>query len=746
MFDSGLVKRYNHSMSNVRICGAENVIDQPSFYIVNRVDAVTLRALDKLLGGPDKVAYMVEEVLLPAPELMDVIAAAGRKVLRFNFRKANSRDLRERLLELRQQGFHVVFVPGRPEQLLGCVSDVPMPFMMQLAALHVAPIPVFIGFYRNDVMRLCTTLPGDYDWAVIKVMPKLASAPLAGDRVLEAWMEASAEVYDQHPILKKSVARLLVEGMRKHPDTELIDGLDDTRLPYYKMLGVAMALARYLKSHVKEPRLGIILPPGKGGMIANYACILAGIVSVNINYTSSEAAFASIIRQSGISHFISARAFMSKLPQFPWPPEDQIIHLDKVLKGIGMPKIAGWVTFARFAPMPAVSLAFGLDKRKGDDEAALLFTSGSSGEPKGVSLTHKMIVANVTQMLSKAELEPGARFLCSLPIFHSFGLTVSTFLPPIFGFGMVTYPSPLEAKKLNELIEKYEVRLVVTTPTFARSMLRRAHPHAYDKVKYFIVGAEKLQKAVADEFMEKCGVLLLEGYGLTETTPVCGTNLEVVKGSEKQPYYVPGYKFGSIGHLFPGLGVRITDPDDDSVRLPLSEQGMIWFKGANVFHGYVGRPELNESIFRDGWFKTGDLGSVDLNGFLSLGGRRSRFSKIGGEMVPHEVVEHAIEEFVLGNLPGKVEDEEQQMRVVTIVGVPDEQKGEALVLLSCVHQSNLKQVLDEIRAHLVDQGLPRLWAPREIIPVEAIPMLSSGKLDLKGCRMLAYESLGLPLN
>ncbi len=734
-------------MSNVSVSGTGNISQQASFYIVNRVDKATLKVIDKLLGGPDRVAYMVEEVLLPNPELMALIEAPGRRVLRFNFRKANSRDLREQLLELQQAGYHVVFIPGRPEQLLGCVSDVPMPFMMQLAALHVAPIPVYVGFYRNDVLRTYTTLPDDYDWAVVRVMPKVPSAPLTGDRVLEAWMEASAEAYDTHPLLKKSLARLLVEGIRKHPNTELIDGLDNTRLPYYKMLGVAMALARHLKATVKEPRLGILLPPGKGGMIANYACLLAGIVPVNINYTSAEAAFQSIINQSGIQHFITARAFMTKLPQFPWPSDEKIIHLDKTLKGIGMPKIAAWVTFARFAPMTAVAMTFGLDKRKEDDEAALLFTSGSSGEPKGVSLTHKMIVANVTQMLSKAELDPGSAFLCSLPIFHSFGLTVSTFLPPVYGFTMVTYPSPLEAKKLNELIERYECRLVVTTPTFARSMVRRAHPHAYDKVKYFIVGAEKLQQSVADEFMEKCGVRLLEGYGLTETTPVCGTNLAVVQGSERQPYYVPGYKFGSIGHLFPGMAVRITDPDDDSVRLPLSEQGMIWFKGPNVFHGYVGRPELNESIFRDGWFKTGDLGSVDLNGFLSLGGRRSRFSKIGGEMVPHEVVEQAIEAFVQCSLGASSDgDEEQHARAVTIVGVPDAQKGEALVLLSRVHQSNLKQALDDIRAHMAEVGLPRLWVPREIIPVEAIPMLPSGKLDLRGCRMLACESLGLPLN
>ena len=720
-------------MAKVRITGLENVQTVPSLYLPNRVDAAILSELENKLGGADRVAYMVEEVLMPEAEVMRFLKK--RHVVIFNFRKANVKVLREQLLAQMEAGRDVIFVPGHPNSIMGCTSDVPMPFLMQLAALHISPVPVFAGHYREDILRAFTT-DKTYEWISVAILPKLSPGPRTGERVMEAWLEASATEYERNPILDYSLARLLVEGMRRNGKVEIIDGMDGSSLPYSKVLGVAMALSRELKKMVKEPRLGIILPPGKGGLIANYACILAGIVPVNINYTSSDAAFKSIIRQSGIKHFISARAFMSKLPQFPWPQGDAIIHLDKTLKGIGMPKIAGWVAFARFAPMGLINMTFNLDARKGDDEAALLFTSGSSGEPKGVSFTHRMIVANMTQVLSKVSLPPGDKFLCSLPIFHSFGLTISTLLPPVYGFGMVTYPSPLDAKKLNELIEQHKCALVVTTPTFARSMLRRAGAHTYDSVKFFIVGAEKLQTSVADEFKEKCNVTLLEGYGLTETAPVCGVNLQETGPTKAQPYFVPGYKFGSIGQLLPGLAVRITDPDDDNVRLTLDEQGMIWFKGPNVFKGYVGREDLNEGIFKDGWFKTGDLGRVDLNGILTLGGRRSRFSKVGGEMVPHEVVENTIEEFV-------THPEGFTGRAVAVVGVPDAQKGEALVLLSCVHHSQLPQALDEIRTYMVEQGLPRLWCPREIIPVETIPTLPTGKMDLRGCQMLANEALGI---
>ena len=688
------------------------------------------------MGGAENVAFMVEEVLIPEPAVMQYIKETGSRILSFNFRQSNSRALREQLMTLMQDGLDVLYVPGRPNSIMGTTSDVPMPFMMQLGALHVAPVPVFVGGYRNSLRRAFTS-GQDYDWVTIDILPKLQSGPQTGARLLEVWLEASYKRYSENPVFQKSLARMLVEGMKKNPNSELIDGLDGSALAYGKMLGVAMALSRWMKKNIKEPRLGIILPPGKGGVIANIACVLAGIVPVNINYTSSESAFESIVKQSGIKHFVTARAFMSKLPQFPWPKGESIIHLDKTLKGLGMPAIAGWVTFAKFAPMPVIAKTFDLDKRSGDDEAALLFTSGSSGEPKGVPITHKMILSNVAQLLSKAWVPEGCPILCSLPIFHSLGLAFTTIMPLIYGFGMVTYPSPLDAKNLNDLIEKYKCYVVISTPTFARSMLRRAKKDTYASVKYFVVGAEKLQQTLSDEFLEKCGVQLLEGYGLTETTPLCGVNLDKTGPTEEQPYYVPGVKVGTIGQLVPGLAVRITDPDDDSVRLPISEQGMIWFKGPNVFSGYIGREDLNAEILDDGWFKTGDLGYVDLNGFLTLGGRRSRFSKVGGEMVPHEVVENAIEAFV--QLP-----EGFTGRAVAVMGVPDVAKGEALVLLSAVHQGQLNQALEEIKNHLVAEGLPRLWCPREIIPVEAIPALPTGKMDLKGCQILAYEALNIP--
>ena len=268
-------------------------------------------------------------------------------------------------------------------------------------------------------------------------------------------------------------------------------------------------------------------------------------------------------------------------------------------------------------------------------------------------------------------------------------------------------------------------------------MLRRAEEDTFASIHHFIVGAEKLQPDLEEEYKRKCGVSLLEGYGLTEATPVCSLNVEDAPMVPGSAFYVPGKVARSIGAPLPGIAVRITDVEDDTKALPLTERGMIWFRGANVFRGYVGKPELNDSIFKDGWFKSGDIGQLDLNGFITLGGRLSRFSKIGGEMVPHEGIELAISQIL--ELPP--EDGVQ----IAVTGVVDEQKGEALVLLSALpqHQRSSQEhaILSDLRAKLAERELPNLWAPRYLVPVEAIPVLATGKLDLRGCRLLAEEAL-----
>ena len=718
----------------VNVTGEENIVS-PAFYMPNRLSVAVGKALHKLLDG--KVCYLVDPTFPPHPEVMEYLTKKKVHIEYFDFRHTTSRAVREQILDQMHKGLSVVFLPGQVSKTRGCHADVPSPFLATVGSLHISPVPVFVGYYTDTVKDLFRSEPLAGYSEELSILPQLHPGPQTGERLLAAWLQRSSELFSARPLLRGSLATALVKSMKANPKCEIIDGMTHAKLPFFKVLGVSMTVAKLLKER-GDKRVGVILPPGAGGTIATLSCLLAGATPVIINYASSKAAFDSTVRQAGLKTFITARKFMQKLDTFPWPPEEQLILVEDLLKGLNKKALIANVLMAKAAPASVICKMFDTDARRNNDEAVMLFTSGSSGEPKGVVLSHRMLLANVAQCASRIPLGK-EKFLASLPIFHSFGLTVTMMLPLLTGYSYCAYPNPTDACNLCELCKRYELTVVCATPTFARAMLRRADKDTFASVNYFIVGAEKLQADLEREFKERCGVTLLEGYGLTEASPVCSVNIPNAPMLPGSAFYVPGHISRTIGIPLPGMAVRITDVDDDTRELPLTEQGMIWFKGANVFTGYVGKSEMNPNIFKNGWFKTGDIGKMDLNGFITLGGRLSRFSKIGGEMVPHEGVEQVLTDIfaIDPTAEGGVQ--------IAITGVTDPQKGEALVLLSALaaHQRNSeeKEILQNVRTALAERQMPTLWAPKYIVPVEAIPVLPTGKLDLRSCKLLAEEAL-----
>ncbi|MDB6078129.1 MAG: AMP-dependent synthetase and ligase, partial [Akkermansiaceae bacterium] len=357
----------------------------------------------------------------------------------------------------------------------------------------------------------------------------------------------------------------------------------------------------------------------------------------------------------------------------------------------------------------------------------LVFTSGSSGEPKGVPLTHRNLLANVCQYGNRLDLPNGSAILGCLPLFHSFGFTVTLSFPIIEGIDLVTYPNPMETKRLAELISQRGVNVLLATPTFLRGYMKRVEPEQLRSLRLVVTGAEKLPTNLADAFAAKFGITPQEGYGLTETSPASNVNLPD-PAPTGDAIVIPSSRPGSVGQMLPGIAVRMTDPATEK-PVAADRQGVIWMKGANVFKGYLNNPaKTDEVLTKDGWFRTGDVGRLDDDGFLYIEGRISRFSKIAGEMVPHETVEAAINK-ALG-LDSEAE------RKIAIVGIPDEQKGEAILLLSTIAGPALEQECIDLRYKLMDAGLPSLWCPKAIVPVAEIPVLASGKLDLKSCEEL----------
>jgi acyl-[acyl-carrier-protein]-phospholipid O-acyltransferase/long-chain-fatty-acid--[acyl-carrier-protein] ligase len=542
----------------------------------------------------------------------------------------------------------------------------------------------------------------------------------------QALLDLGELAFHERPVLKRHLAREAVRTLAKHPRHIAVIDRTATRqeVSAGRLLAAAAVLARRLRETVPEHRIGIVLPPGPGAFIANLAVSCAGKVPVNLNFTAGRAAVEASLRLGEISTVISADAMRAKIPNFPYP--EKTLDLRKEIEAAGGKKaIIPWIIAAYLLPNQWIADLMGLPRSGDNDEAALLFTSGSSGEPKGVVLTHRNILSNCAQISSLSILPESATMLGCLPIFHSFGFTVTLWYPLLRGCKVVTVPSPLDTRKIVEAIQQERATVMVGAPTFIRPFLKKATKDELKTLNLVVTGAEKLPMDLYEAFMQNFGIEILQGYGLTETTPAASINQHHPPITTTTAEHQEGKRTGSVGRLLPGSTARIVDPDTGA-ELPMTAVGMLWLKGPHVFPGYLKDEEKTSAALKDRWFVTGDLGRIDEDGFVFIEGRLSRFSKIGGEMVPHGTIEQRI--------ISAFDWDQSEGAVAVVVGIPDPSKGEALVLLTT------KEVaLSDVRTKLLEAGFANLWVPKLVCKVDAIPLLGTGKTDLKACRALAIE-------
>lgn len=684
------------------------------------VDAIVL-----LLASPRPIRFIVDEGVYRNRFLHPALRAVGCIPITPRKAKDAMRDAAARI----RAGEIVCLFPEGELSRSGSLLRLRRGYEIIARQAEEPVVPVWLDRLWGSIFsfkggRFFTKWPKSVPYRVMVAFGKPLPAETADiATVREELLKIGEFCYSQRPILRGHLGRACLRGLKRNPfRTAITDGLDDTSLSRGKLLGVAIALSRYLKRTCPERRIGIVLPPGKGGVVANLAVVFAGKIPVNLNFTSARDSIESAKEQAGLSTIITARLLAKRLEEFPWTP--QVIYLDETLPKMKPAILGGWVLGL---VMPAGVLARVLNlPRVGDRaEAILLFTSGSSGKPKGVALTHRNILANVSQFAVMLDAKKDDVLLASLPFFHSFGCTVTLWYPLIEGVRTASYPNPLEAGKIASLVEREAVTIMLATPTFLRAYLRKAEPAQLRSLRLLITGAEKLPDELAKAFEARFGKEVLQGYGLTETSPVASVNLPEPKATKPGQSVQPCNRLGSAGKLLPGMAAEIRETETDR-KGSLHDTGMLWLRGPNIFEGYLDEPEKTAEVLHDGWFKTGDIGRFDEDGFLYIEGRLSRFSKIGGEMVPHETIEQKI----LSVLPGG----EHAERVVAIVGVADEAKGEALVLLSSIELD-----LPQLRSALSEIGVPNLWIPKTVRRVEAIPVLASGKLDLAGCKALGVE-------
>lgn len=577
------------------------------------------------------------------------------------------------------------------------------------------------SIFSFERARFFWKLPRSIPYHVTVSFGKPMPADSMPSAVRRSVQELNTEAWIWRKSRMKTIDKGFITSCRSHPLRAFMTDSQIGQMAFGSALVKSIFLAKRLRSIWKDQdRVGILLPPSIGAALVNLAAWLLGKIPVNLNYTLSAEGIESCIRQCGIKNVISSQRLLDHLKLEMRTP---ILQLEEIAKSpSSKEKMMAMIT-AMFCPSSRLAKLLGADRSlQIDDVATIIFSSGSTGDPKGIELTHYNIRSNVDQLTQTFSLTKGDAFLGVLPFFHSFGFTGTLVLPALVGVRVIYHPNPLDARNIGQLVDRHRIRFLVATPTFLQIYLRGCAPEQFGSLKFAIVGAEKLSERVANAFEERFGLRPLEAFGCTECSPGVSVNTQDYRDAG---VYQIGAKKGSIGHPLPGMSVRIVDPDSGET-LPDGKSGLLLVKGPNVMKGYLGRPEKTAELLKSGWYNTGDIASIDEDGFLKITDRLSRFSKIGGEMVPHIKVEEVLQDAA-----------ERDESVFAVAGIADEKKSERLIVLHTLGENDLEKCLDK----LAKSDIPNLWKPKreQFFAIDNLPYLGTGKLDLTRLKELAKD-------
>jgi acyl-[acyl-carrier-protein]-phospholipid O-acyltransferase/long-chain-fatty-acid--[acyl-carrier-protein] ligase len=506
-----------------------------------------------------------------------------------------------------------------------------------------------------------------------------------------------------------TLGRAFIEAAKRRPSAFCMADSTGQELTFARALTASLLLAGVIRRTTPGQRyVGLLLPASVGGALANVATTLAGKVAVNLNFTAGHDAMAAAIERCGLKTILTARAFVAKAGI---ETIDGMVFVEDFLKAI--PLATKLRTALAVKTLPASLLArFYTREARPDDLATIIFSSGSTGVPKGVMLTHRNILSNIDAAMQVFHLTDPDVMIGVLPFFHAFGFTATLWLPLVNAFGVAYHPNPMDAKTIGDIAAKYRGTIIISTPTFYSSYTRKIEPGEFAHMRYAVVGAEKLRQPIAAAFRERFGIDLIEGYGCTEMSPVVAVNMP-----EPRP--------GSVGKPIPGVQARVVDPLTGEGPL-VGEEGMLLVSGPNRMIGYLDDPELTAAAFHGEWYVTGDIATIDADGFIRITDRLSRFSKIAGEMVPHMKVEEEIQALL------------EEGHTATVVSVPDDARGERLIAFYSDPGLTPAALWEKLTA----TSLPRLWIPKreDLRPLGSIPTLGSGKIDVQSLKRIASKT------
>jgi acyl-[acyl-carrier-protein]-phospholipid O-acyltransferase/long-chain-fatty-acid--[acyl-carrier-protein] ligase len=620
-----------------------------------------------------------------------------------------------------QEGYLVVIFPEGELTRTGHIRAFRRGFEKVVKGTGAPIIPVYLGgawgsmgsYYRGSGIRRLPRL-GRYPISVIYGRPLPTDTP--HDQVQQAVTELSCDYFAERKQGRRPLGEAALRALRQRAWRPLLaDTLGWSLTGWSAAAGACLCAARLRHLGPPGTPVGILLPASVAGALVNVGTQVAGLVPVNLNFTASPEALRSAITQSGLRVVITSPALLARLNIHDLPAGQldiaAILQASRMRRGFAA--LVGLLLPVRLIVRRAAG--FG-----GDTPAAILFSSGSTGTPKGIVLSHHNLFSNVESLRMVFETRADDRLLAALPFFHSFGFTASIWHPVLSGVPVTYHANPLDAAGIGKACREHACSLLFSTPTFLALYTRKIEPADFRRLRFVATGAERLRSAVAEAFEARFGVAPREGYGATELSPVAAFSVPDVSVGGAQQI---GSKPGSVGLPVPGVVMKVVDPET-GCGLPSGTPGLLLVKGPNVMLGYLNREDLTAAAIVDGWYRTGDIACMDEDGFVRITDRLARFSKLGGEMVPHGAIEEAVQQAT-----GQTEP------VVAVTAVPDDRRGERLVLF----YTPAAGPVEVIHAAIAAAPLPNLWkpGPEDCVPIEALPLLPTGKLDLSHLRELA---------
>ena len=539
----------------------------------------------------------------------------------------------------------------------------------------------------------------------------------------------SFEDWQSYPSTLDPIHVAWLKQAKKSKTAFAVADIEGVEISHKKFLTGVLLFSKKIESYSPEQNIGLLLPSSGGGAIASMAILSLGKTLVNLNFTAGKKALQSAANQAEVKHIYTSRKFLDKMSEKgveleSFFPNSKLLMLEDIKEEISTLARLGTLLKAILMPVSLIQKKYFKDISM-NDTAAILFSSGSEGSPKGVELSHSNIVANAKQ----AAIELGAVstdvVMSTLPTFHAFGFAITTLMPLAEGIPIVCHPDPKDVATIASGIKKYSGTILVGTPTFLRmyTISKKVSSESLHSLRLVVAGAEKLRSEVRDGFESKFKIPVYEGYGTTETSPGASVNLPDI-ASGKSKHLKLRNRPGTVGKAFSGTEFRIVDPDSLD-PISTGQDGLILIGGPQIMKGYLKMPEKTAEVIEliDGyrWYRSGDKGHLDKDGFLTIVDRYSRFAKIGGEMVSLTTVEEEILD-VYNNTNLEI----------AATCLPDQRKGEKIVILATAEINK-----DELKILLTKAKINPLHHPSKVLIVEEIPKLGSGKTDFGATKKIA---------